>query len=159
MSGVKVVLSELGVGCWIPACWGPSCRGKCGSWLWQQEQGKYLCHYHTSCCWAKPWGWYRIFTIMHFFHNHLITEAIESDVGFPGGSDGKEHACQGRRHWRHGFDSWVGSIPYRRNSNPLQYSCLKNPMDKGAWWSTVHGVAESEMTKRLSTHTLYAGDI
>ena len=30
------------------------------------------------------------------------------------------------------------------NGNPLQYSCLGNPMDKGAWWTTVHGVAESQ---------------
>ena len=124
MSGVKVVLSELGVGCWIPACWGPSCRGKCGSWLWQQEQGKYLCHYHTSCCWAKPWGWYRIFTIMHFFHNHLITEAIESDVGFPGGSDGKESACNVGVP---GLIPGLGRCPGAKHGNPLQYSCLENP--------------------------------
>ena len=41
------------------------------------------------------------------------------------------------------------------NGNPLQYSCLENPMDRGAWWATVcHGVTkQSNMTKRLSTHT------
>ena len=52
-----------------------------------------------------------------------------------------------------------GRSPIGGNGNPLQYSCLKNPMDKGAWWATVHGVAESEMTKQLSTHMLYARDI
>ena len=31
------------------------------------------------------------------------------------------------------------------NGNPLQYSCLGNPMDRGAWWATVHGVTESDM--------------
>ena len=36
------------------------------------------------------------------------------------------------------------------NGDPLQYSCLENPMDRGAWWATVHGVTkESNMTQRL----------
>ena len=38
------------------------------------------------------------------------------------------------------------------SANPLQYSCLENPMDRGAWWATVHGATESDMTKRLNTH-------
>ena len=40
------------------------------------------------------------------------------------------------------FDCWVRKIPWRRNSNPLQY-CLVSPVDGGAWWATVHGVAKS----------------
>ena len=40
------------------------------------------------------------------------------------------------------------------NGNPLQYSCLENPMDREAWWATVHRVAKSQTRlKRLSTHT------
>ena len=42
----------------------------------------------------------------------------------------------------------------KENGNPLQYSCLENPMDRGVWQATVHRVAQSwDMTERLSTHT------
>ena len=74
--------------------------------------------------------------------------------GFPGGTSGKEPACQSRRLKRPGFDPWVGKIPWRRKCNPLQYSCLDNPMDRGAWRATVHRVAKSRTRlKRLSMHT------
>jgi len=53
----------------------------------------------------------------------------------------KESACQFRRC---GFDPWSGKIPWRRKCNPLQYSGLENPTDRGAWWATVYGVAESD---------------
>ena len=56
----------------------------------------------------------------------------------------------------------VGSIPGSGRSpggghgNPLQYSCLENPMDKGAWWATVHPVTKSQTRlKRLSAHTYH----
>ena len=65
-------------------------------------------------------------------------------MGFPGGASGKESACQCRRLKRRGFDLWVGKIPWRRKWHPLQYSCLENPMDGGAWWAAVHGVAKSQ---------------
>ena len=38
----------------------------------------------------------------------------------------------------------LGRSPGEGNGNPLQYSCLENPMDSGAWWATVHGVAKSQ---------------
>ena len=38
----------------------------------------------------------------------------------------------------------LGRSPGEGNGNPLQYSCLENPMDGGAWWATVHGVAKSQ---------------
>ena len=40
-----------------------------------------------------------------------------------------------------------GRSPGGGHSNPLQYSCLENPMDRGAWWATAHGVAELNMTE------------
>ena len=42
-----------------------------------------------------------------------------------------------------GFDPWVGKSPGEGNGNPLQYSCLENPMGREAWWARVHGVAKS----------------
>ena len=61
-------------------------------------------------------------------------------MGFPGDSDGKESA-----HSVADPDSIPGSRrpPGEGNGNPLQYSCLENSMDGGAWWATVHGVAKS----------------
>jgi len=52
---------------------------------------------------------------------------------------GKESICQCRICR---FDPWVGKIAGVGNDNPLQYSCLGNPMDRKAWWATVHGVAK-----------------
>ena len=47
---------------------------------------------------------------------------------------------------------WLSSIPFgESNGTPLQHSCLENPMDRGAWWATVHGVAKSRT--RLSDFT------
>ena len=45
---------------------------------------------------------------------------------------------------------WIGKIPWRRNGNPLRYSCLGNPMDRGAWQVAVPWVAESDMTEWLT---------
>ena len=62
---------------------------------------------------------------------------------FPSGACGKEPACQCRRCKRWGFHPWVRKIPLRSAGNPLQYSSLENLMDWGAWWATVHGVAQN----------------
>ena len=45
----------------------------------------------------------------------------------------------------HGLDPWVEKIPWKRAWQPLQY--LENPMDREAWWGTVHRVKESDMTE------------
>ena len=48
-----------------------------------------------------------------------------------------------------------GRSPGGGNGNPLQYSCLENPMDRGAQWVTIHGVAELDMTEHTHTSDLY----
>ena len=59
---------------------------------------------------------------------------------FPGGSEVKASACNlGDL----GSIPGSGRSPGEGNGNPLQYSCLENPMDRGAWWATVHGVTKS----------------
>ena len=55
----------------------------------------------------------------------------------PGGSDGKETACDARDL---GLIPGLGKFPEEGNGNLLQDSCLKNSMDRGTWWATVHGI-------------------
>ena len=62
-------------------------------------------------------------------------------MGFPGG---KEPACQCRRLRDAGSTPESGRSPGGGHGYPLQYSCLENPMDRGAWQATVHGVAQSQ---------------
>ena len=62
---------------------------------------------------------------------------------FPGGSDGKESACNAGDV---GSIPGLGRSPGGGNGNPVQYSCLGNLMDRGAWQATVHGVAELDTT-------------
>ena len=61
-------------------------------------------------------------------------------MGFPGGSEGKASAYNAGDP---GSIPGSGRSPGEGNGNPLQYSCLENPMDREAWWATVHGVAKS----------------
>ena len=73
-------------------------------------------------------------------------------MGFPGGSEVKASACN---------VGDLGSIPGlgkssgEGNGNPFQYSCLENPMDGGAWWATVHGVAKSQTQLSDFTFTFH----
>ena len=73
-------------------------------------------------------------------------------MDFPGGSDGNSSVYNAGD---------LGSIPGSGkstgevNGNPLQYYCLENPMDRGAWWATVHGVAKSRTRLGDFTFTLH----
>ena len=60
-------------------------------------------------------------------------------MGFPGGSGGKESACNVGDP---GFTPESGRAPGGGHGNPLYYSCLENPMGRGAWWGTGHGAAK-----------------
>ena len=71
-------------------------------------------------------------------------------MGFPGGSEVKVSACIAGDP---GSIPGSGRTPGEGNGNPLQYSCLENPMVGGAWWVTVHwGHKESDTTERLHFH-------
>ena len=64
--------------------------------------------------------------------------------GFPGGTHGKEPSCQcGKCMKDVGLTPGSGRSPEGGHSNPLQYPCLENPMDRGPWWATVYMVTQS----------------
>ena len=62
-------------------------------------------------------------------------------LSFPGGLEGKETACNAGDL---GLIPGLGRSLGEGNGYPLQYSCLENLMDRGAWWATVHGVRKSQ---------------
>ena len=64
-------------------------------------------------------------------------------LGFPGGSVGKESACSAGDTGDMGSIPGSGRSPGGGHGNPLQYACLENLMDRGAWQATVHGVSKS----------------
>ena len=77
-------------------------------------------------------------------------------LGSPRWCSSEELTCQFRRCKRHGFNPWVRKIPGVENGNPLQYSCLGNPMGRLVGWATVHEVAKSRhdwVTKH--THDIF----
>ena len=107
-------------------------------WRFQDYQPFYICSNVSSL------NSNDIFN-MHIYHpykwwgNNAFSKLIFPSVFFPGVSDGKESACKAGD---------LCSIPRlgrsgEGNGNPLQYSCLENPIDRRAWWAPVHGVTKS----------------
>ena len=90
-------------------------------------------------------------SLTHFSHSAL---SFVQSRGFPGGSEVKASAS---RAGDPGSNPGSGRSPGEGNGNPLQYSCLENPMDGGAWWATVHGVTKSWTRLRDFTFTLVKG--
>ena len=77
-------------------------------------------------------------------HRTVCSNLIK--VGFPGGSVGKESAAVQETACNAGDLGLIhgsGRAPGEGNGSPPQFSCLENPVDRGAWWATVHRVAES----------------
>ena len=68
---------------------------------------------------------------------------LTSAWSFPGGPSGKEPTCPTGDLRHKGSIPGSGRYPRGGHDNPLQHSCLKSPMDRGAWRATVHGVAQS----------------
>ena len=95
-----------------------------------------------------------------YWHKKLCTDVynncihncqkLETRCPLEGGSEDKASACNAGDL---GSIPGLGRSPGEGNGNPLQYSCLENPMDRGAWWATVHGVTKSQT--RLSKFTFF----
>ena len=87
----------------------------------------------------------------YFFHktwenstdaqSYILNALALSSLGFPDGSESQESACNGGDL---GSIPRSGRSPGKGNGNPLWYSGLENPMDRGTCWATVHGVAKSQ---------------
>ena len=76
-----------------------------------------------------------------------VREASDALGGFPGASAVKSLPANAGDSGDVGSIPGSGRSPGRGHGNPLQYSCLENPMDGRAWWTIVHRVAESDMTQ------------
>ena len=73
-------------------------------------------------------------------YTHTHTHVLCNIWGFPHSSVGKESACSAGEQ---GSIPGLGRSPGKGNGNPLQYPCLENPIDRGAWWGAAHGIAKS----------------
>ena len=121
----------------------------CGNWVAGEEACRRSWKGGTSYV-MHIWFWASLGThhvlSVDLFHRKDRSLAL---LGFAGGSDGEESACNAGD---------AGSIPGsgtssgEGNGNPLQHPCLENPMDRGAWWATVHRMAKS-WTPLSNKHT------
>ena len=106
-----------------------------------------------TCCWTVS-----VIPLKGGWRGGVVAESILQErrkgnlctMSFPGSSDGKESACNVGDL---GLISGLGRSPGEGNGYPLHYSCLENPMDRGAWWATGHGVAKSQ-TRLSDKHML-----
>ena len=125
-----------------------------GCLLWPQK-GVFLWPQKVTKC-QTGFAWSEVINVHKLFHyaskwnwSHKINNNNPPSLdlpralvftGFPGGWDSKESAGNAADL---GLIPGSGRYPGEGNGNPLQYSCLGNPMDRGAWWATVCGITKS----------------
>ena len=104
---------------------------------------------------------YQVFPLSPWVHRfnaskHSISSGDDNEflyiIGFPGSSDGKESACNAGDKGDVGSIPGLGRSPGEEDGNTLQYPCLENLVDRGAWGAIVHEVTESVTTEQLNHH-------
>ena len=88
-------------------------------------------------------GHYRVLSRVPCAIQYVLISYLFYIRVFPGGTGGKEPACQCNRHRDLSSVPGLGGSRGEGHGNPFQHSWLENPMDRGSWWATVHRVAES----------------
>ena len=84
---------------------------------------------------------------LSYIASNSVLIIVSQPVVFPGGTSGNKPACQCRRHKNVGLIPGSGRSPGEGHGSPVQYSCLENPMDRGAWQATVKTVAGLDTTE------------
>ena len=92
-------------------------------------------------------------TFLFSFRIGLFAHKYSSCIGFRDGTVVKNQSTKAGDVRDASLIPGFGRSPGRGNGNPLRYSCLGNPVDRGVWRAAIHGVAKSDTPERLSTHT------
>ena len=118
---------------------------------WEDPLEKEMATHSSILTWKIPWteepGGLQSIRLQRVGHDWVTSLSLsiksegESFLDFPGGSAGKESACNAGDL---GSILGLGISPAEGKGYPLQYSCLEKPMDREAWWATVHTVAKSQ---------------
>ena len=93
--------------------------------------------------------------IIYIIYLHILNISKTAKMGFPCNLVGKESACSAGDTGDAGSVLESGQFPGEGNGNLLQYSCLRNPMDRGAWQATVHGVTKSQTQLKWLSTSIY----
>ena len=107
----------------------------------QKKQNSKYVWYDTVYKSLKTWHNWIVLKTREQFLESWESSYLWEKGGFPSSSAGKESTCNA------GDLGWIpalGRPPGEGNGNPLQYSCLEKSTDRGAWWTTVHGVTKSQ---------------